>query len=212
MKYICLLASAAMLALSGAANATLAPGDISVGWSFTNAGASTPFGSGTFTASLADSGTLDGLLLNSSYDLSRPQDFYLVTDVDGTINGHTITSGQSLVGVGGFAGNDNLLLLTGSPTALTFGDLSSGGVSFSDEGGTSWNFYLYETLFDQNVTDQFFGYQLSDGTDSSPGVLTMSLLVGPPSNTEVPLPAAAWLLLSGLGSLGALGRRRLRRS
>jgi len=209
MKYINLMAGAVMLALSGAANATLAPGDISVGWSFTYTGEATPVGSGTFTASLADSGTLDGLLLSSSYDLSRPQDFYLVTDVEGTINGNAITAGQSLIAAGGFNSNDNLLLLPGSPTALSFGGISFSGVSFADEGGTSWNFYLYQILLDE----PFFEYQLSHIADDfgSPGVMSMSLLVGPPSTSEVPLPAAAWLLLSGLGSLGALGRRRLRR-
>jgi hypothetical protein len=58
---------------------------------------------------------------------------------------------------------------------------------------------------------------VAGGTYSTPGGKSLShitfydsVCVGPECdpNTEVPLPAAAWLLLSGLAGLGVVSRRR----
>ncbi len=190
------LAGCVALALSGAANASLV-----VGWSFTYSGASAALGSGTFTAELADAATVESYRYSGSYDADRPEDFYVLTSASGTINGNAVTS--VVATDPGFNGNDNLLLLPGSPNALAYGAVSYNGISFGDAGGNSWNLFLYEVTADA----PYFTYNMSSvqGDLGASGDLTLTVESGQPV-APVPLPAAAWLLLSGLGGLSWFGR------
>ncbi len=190
------LAGCVALALSGAANASLV-----VGWSFTYSSASAALGSGTFTAELADAATVESYRYSGSYDADRPEDFYVLTSASGTINGNAVTS--VVATDPGFNGNDNLLLLPGSPNALAYGAVSYNGISFGDAGGNSWNLFLYEVTADA----PYFTYNMSSvqGDLGASGDLTLTVESGQPV-APVPLPAAAWLLLSGLGGLSWFGR------
>jgi hypothetical protein len=192
------LAGCVALALSGAANASLV-----VGWSFTTSGASAALGSGTFTAELADPAIVESFRYNGTYDADRPQDFYVLTSASGTINGNAVTS--VIATDPGFNGNDNLLILPGSANALGYGAVSYNGISFGDAGGNSWNLFLYEVLADA----PYFTYNMSSvqGDLGVSGDLTLTVESGLPV-AAVPLPAAAWLLLSGLGGLSWFGRAK----
>lgn len=192
------LAGCVALALSGAANASLV-----VGWSYTYSGAGTALGSGTFTAELADAAIVESYRYSGTYNADRPQDFYVLTGASGTINGNAVTS--VIATDPGFNGNDNLLILPGSPNALAYGAVSYNGISFGDAGGNSWNLFLYEGLADA----PFFSYNMSSvqGDPGASGDLTLTVESGLPV-APVPLPAAAWLLLSGLGGLSWFGRSK----
>ncbi|OYY64248.1 MAG: hypothetical protein B7Y51_04735 [Burkholderiales bacterium 28-67-8] len=192
------LAGCVALALSGAANASLV-----VGWSYTYSGAGAALGSGTFTAELADAAIVESYRYSGTYDADRPQDFYVLTSASGTINGNAVTS--VVATDPGFNGNDNLLILPGSPNALAYGAVSYNGVSFGDAGGNSWNLFLYEVLADA----PYFTYNISSvqGDLGASGDLTLTVESGLPV-APVPLPAAAWLLLSGLGGLSWFGRSK----
>jgi hypothetical protein len=78
------------------------------------------------------------------------------------------------------------------------------GVSFGGlvNAGTSTNLYVFTGSggANNNITRL---YQALDVTLSTAGVLTIN-----GGGTQVPLPAAVWLLGSGLAGLGAIGRRR----
>jgi hypothetical protein len=41
-----------------------------------------------------------------------------------------------------------------------------------------------------------------------PGAALVSITVDDPTLAPIPLPAAAWLLMGGLGALGAVARRK----
>jgi hypothetical protein len=82
----------------------------------------------------------------------------------------------------------------------------SGGQDFSAKVGTALNFYSASGSSRTYVNTQ---YANSTGAGfwflSSSGDLTYNL---PSSAAPVPLPAAAWLLVSGIAGFGAVGRRR----
>ena len=192
------LAGGVALALSCAANASLVGG-----WSFTYSGASAELGHGTFTAELADPATVESFRYSGTYDADRPQDFYVLTSASGTINGNAVNS--VIATDPGFNGNDNWLIVPGSANALGYGALTHSGISFGDVGGNSWNLFLYEVVADA----PYFTYNMSsvEGDLGASGDLTLTVESGLPV-APVPLPAAAWLLLSGLGGLSWFGRAR----
>jgi len=112
---------------------------------------------------------------------------FLITDLTGTQNGQTLT----LIGVNGFAGNDNLLL-SGFP-ALDFA-----GVSFA-AGGVDYNLY-----FNSYGGFPLFGGALDYYETSTSGVLGTEVQF---SVTPAPEPSSVLLLAAGLACLAFLLRR-----
>ena len=74
--------------------------------------------------------------------------------------------------------------------------------------GSALDFYLATPVIHKNAVVTPFANSQGNGFWflSSGGDLTWNVLAAP---SAVPLPAAIWLLASGLAGLGAIGRRRL---
>jgi hypothetical protein len=112
---------------------------------------------------------------------------FLITDISGTYNGSSIAS---LFAPGGFQGNNNILYSSGPQLSIL-------GLAFSVSGGGSVNVY-YDAAGSWVCAGCYGNYYEPGGTDT---VISFSA-------TPVPLPAAAWLLATGLAALGFVGRRR----
>jgi hypothetical protein len=203
-------------------SATAAHASLVMSWGFTSASTS---GSGTFTARLWDDsvdGSLEDYVLNTLqlYDagtyVPNPNDFYVMTGATGTINGKAISlldkyaatydevSEETTV-TAGFAGNDNVVLEPNpnNSNAAARGYFTPLGVSFIDSDSTMWN--LAVPYVPGSVTYQFANSANSDVIDGDFSLVTTS---GGRPPDAVPIPAAAWLLLSGVGGLFMAGRRR----
>ncbi len=201
-------------------SATAANASLVMSWNFTSASTS---GSGTFTARLWDDsvdGSLEEYVTNTLqlYDagtyVPNPNDFYVMTGATGAINGKAIslldkyaTADDGLGGTtvtAGFAGNDNVVLEPNpnNLNASARGYFTPLGVSFIDSDLTMWN--LAVPYVPGSVTYQFVNsvdYTAIDGD------FTLVTTEGGRVDA-VPVPAAAWLLLSGVGGLFMAGRRR----
>jgi hypothetical protein len=156
-----------------------------------------------------------GRLADEERDLSVHQ--VDVLDADGVVTSTTVTSG--------FQGNDNVVLepYYNSEGELLnvngyYGFVTALGVSVQDADGTLWNLfspynpgadgatyspsYQFINSVDTFVDDDgFLNYTAIDGDFTL--VTTSGGTVNP-----VPIPAAAWLFLSGVGGLFMAGRRR----
>ena len=203
-------------------SATAANASLVMSWSF--AGAETS-GSGTFTARLWDD-SLDGnledyvtntlQLFDAGTYVPNPNDFYVMTGATGAINGKAISlldkysatydeeSGVNTVN-SGFAGNDNVVLEPhpDNLNAAVRGYFTPLGVSFIDADSTMWN--LAVPYVPGSVTYQFVNSL--DPYTAIDGDFTLVTTEGGRVDA-VPVPAAAWLLLSGVGGLFMAGRRR----
>jgi len=214
------IAAALALFFSATANASLV-----MSWGFTSASTS---GSGTFTARLWDDsvdGSLEDYVLNTlqSYDAGtyapNPNDFYVMTAATGMINGKAISLLDKYAATytydddgfvtntavtSGFAGNDNVVLEPhpNNLNAAARGYFTPLGVSFIDSDSTMWN--LAVPYVPGSVTYQLVNSANSDVID---GDFTLVTTEGGRVD-PVPIPAAGWLLLSGVGGLFMAGRRR----
>jgi hypothetical protein len=100
----------------------------------------------------------------------------------------------------------------GNPDSFEFGFLKGktstlAGVlkSATVTGITSGSLYTLYTLFftpSSNISAKAFFYDTTGGDNIGPVLDEVRV-------TSVPLPAAAWLMLSGLAALGAVARRRI---
>ena len=138
-------------------------------------------------------------------------------DGDGVVTGTTVTSG--------FQGNDNVVLepyFDSSGNLLNvnayYGFVTTLGVSVQDADGTLWNLFSpynpgadgttyspsYQFINSASYTDDEDGVRIYTAIDGDFELVTTS---GGTVN-PVPIPAAGWLLLSGVGGLFMAGRRR----
>jgi hypothetical protein len=89
------------------------------------------------------------------------------------------------------------------------GNLGLSGFNFSGTVGTALDFFNLVPNTAKRGTVTLTQYANAQGAGfwflSSTGDLTYNV---PASTSPVPLPAAVWLLVSGLAGLGAIGRRR----
>ena len=218
-------------------SATAANASLVMSWSFTGTGTSTGInGSGTFNARLWDD-SLDGSLENylgivatneGAPYLYVPSDFYVMTAAtDSQINNKaislmgkyatTVDAGSRITSVtSGFAGNDNVVLEPNASNANKYyGNFTNFGVSFVETCDTSlgaactmWNLFVpYNPGADGTTYSP--SYQLINSLNDTVAVGTFTLDTTEGGRVEaVPVPGAAWLLLSGVGSFFLASRRR----
>jgi hypothetical protein len=228
---------AAALALFFSATAANASLVMNWGFTGTGASTGTN-GSGTFTARGWDEGIdgiftdyLTDLELNGGAPyVVKQSDFYVMTGATGTINGKAITSllGKyaatytydddgvviSTTVTSGFAGNDNVVFepyydSEGNLLSVNgyYGFVTTFGVSVEDADGTLWN--LFSPYNASNGETYSPSYQLINSLNDDVAVGTFELVTTSGGTVNpVPIPAAAWLLLSGVGGLFMAGRRR----
>jgi hypothetical protein len=136
-------------------------------------------------------------------------DTALTSTIGGYLTAHLGGSVTTYKGTGVSYWGANLL--GGSPTANF--QISAFGNNASARDTGSLNFYLFtgggtaDSASDSPVITQV-GNSAHQGVftfNAATGVLTYTLQA---ATTAVPLPAAGWLLISGLFGLGAVGRRR----
>jgi Lamin Tail Domain len=146
----------------------------------------------------------------------------------------SVGAGQSVIFLEGLAdGSTDATIQTNFKTAwfgsnvpagLTLGNYGGSGVGLSNNNGDAVNLYNSTGTLMANVS---FGAEAAGKTfDNAAGLNNASISqlsavgvngaftsanaaeIGSPGVAPVPLPAAAWLLLSGLGLLGPMMRRR----
>jgi hypothetical protein len=131
--------------------------------------------------------------------------------------GFSSTDPYSLITKGGIAtisfvtGVSSFSFLWGSPDKYNFVDIATNNLATTTFGGANLGTLAGFSNFGSNANTKLFTISATNGTlinaltFRSTGV---AFEVGA-VQTVVPLPAAAWLLLSGLAGLGLLGRRRI---
>lgn len=158
-------------------------------WSFENGGnvtMSIDDGDGVVGAGTM---TISGMMRRSFGAIHTPS-FGDLWDISYSITGLTVGANGTFVDTGG----------NGS------GTISNSTLSYSlgSKANGAGQYFLF--LADGHRvpgSSQLIGRGWVDGSDDWPGANDLLFTV-----TPVPLPAAAWLLIAGLGTLGYVGRRR----
>ena len=219
---------AAMVALCAAASAapltSLNGTEIKLGVNVTSDGRacpdlscyqSAPYGPLTVSLASADTAIIgDGpefILYITGSGIYGPSSGYLNIDIldDGTIRAYAPT--QFAVGSSRMADfSFDLTFEFSDPsievlTAATAGDLARGDTSVSGVNPIIWTF--------MNENDNSFGQVMTFGQENGliPSVVFTAQQDVMPPTSEVPLPAAAPLMLAGLSAFGFAGLRRKRK-
>ena len=160
-------------------------------------------------------GTVDSIKSGDSYGITCFGGSGGCVDLDGSTNvaGPLITSGTFNLAAGHtyrlsaeISGNQRGAV----PNNLIFGFANTFNVPLAAQTilgiASTSSFTLYSVLFTPTtaVSVEVFFYDIL-GTDNQGPILDDVSV----TDTAVPLPAAAWLMLSGLAALGAVARRRI---
>ena len=92
-----------------------------------------------------------------------------------------------------------------------FGTTQTSGSQFLSRGLLNEDYFLNEQIFGDiryNTSTTIGSAQLGKVRDNASGNILAAYLVRDVTPSAVPLPAAAWFMLSGLGAIGVVMRKR----
>jgi hypothetical protein len=220
----------AALAVAGAAQASIPPGDIvfSIWNNVSNAGGftfDTGLSANTFTGTSAASFTL-GAGAVAAYNSGQAQWNIFGATTSGDLLTSTTSNNPALIGNGAL--DDAVAIAGAMDTASSYyTGMSNNQVSSLATTGVFWanamskpggigdptdkvgaGTVYFETLAGADGSSALFSGTWTLSFNGAVGAATAATLSWNPTSTSVPLPAAVWLLGSGLMGLAGVGRRR----
>ena len=154
--------------------------------------------------SISNGGTVDIIAESNPYGITCRGKTGNCIDLDGSTNksgdlvspGFSLTAGQAYTAQFVLSGNDRVKQT--DVVAVSFGTSLA---SFSVKENTG---FLVDSVTFTPTTTGIYNLSFLDNSSNNIGAILDNVKVV----QAVPLPAAAWLLLSGLASMGVMARRR----